>query len=301
MATHVNLGSSAALTREMPPLCCHNALPVEGVSAFWSLPSEPRYSSAARSPLSTCAPCVAAGAGGWRGQPHLLCPVAAPQRHQGKLSRAAADVTCMLGWEADSAQAQGCPLSWAGGALPRMLRRHQRQRLTHAWSFVCVPAQVPVMQSDLSFSLLYGSNLPEALIRAVPALLAEFPAGLLTPAGKWHCVGGPFPPPSPVGRLRPLSVISPSSEACWPRPWPLHCRPIAARRHGGCESKLCRAGAPAGERAVPQLHKRLLPRIRDLGICGGDDGGRWVPLPLMSDHRTDTTHRMHAGIRLAWC
>ena len=44
-------------------------------------------------------------------------------------------------------------------------------------------AQVPVMQSDLSFSLLYGSNLPEALIRAVPALLAEFPAGLLTPAG----------------------------------------------------------------------------------------------------------------------
>ncbi|PRW59045.1 lipo [Chlorella sorokiniana] len=43
--------------------------------------------------------------------------------------------------------------------------------------------KVPVMQSDLSFSLLYGSNLPESLIRAVPALLAEFPAGLLTPAG----------------------------------------------------------------------------------------------------------------------
>lgn len=53
--------------------------------------------------------------------------------------------------------------------------------------------QVPVMQSDLSFSLLYGTNLPESIIRAVPALLAEFPAGLLTPAGGCAGVGVRLP------------------------------------------------------------------------------------------------------------
>ncbi|KAL4423920.1 hypothetical protein ABPG75_001221 [Micractinium tetrahymenae] len=43
--------------------------------------------------------------------------------------------------------------------------------------------QVPIMHSDLGFNLLYQKEAPEAVIRAIPALLADFPAGLLTPAG----------------------------------------------------------------------------------------------------------------------
>ncbi|KAL4434814.1 hypothetical protein ABPG77_005341 [Micractinium sp. CCAP 211/92] len=42
---------------------------------------------------------------------------------------------------------------------------------------------VPIMHSDLGFNLLYQREAPEAIIRAIPALLADFPAGLLTPAG----------------------------------------------------------------------------------------------------------------------
>lgn len=63
--------------------------------------------------------------------------------------------------------------------------------------------QVPVMQSDLSFSLLYGSNLPESIIRAVPALLAEFPAGLLTPAG--GCADVKVRPPSQVAAIASMA------------------------------------------------------------------------------------------------
>lgn len=172
---------------------------------------------------NTPLPCP--GSGGWRGQPHLLCAVPAPQRHQGgrllwhaaPLSHAAASPPTRAHSEA---------LSAACGSAPRTHPPTQQGRLSlrcaeplhHCWhahsqtcpvqrkptppTRRCRNMQVPVMQSDLSFSLLYGSNLPEALIRAVPALLAEFPAGLLTPAGTnfvsksmcgrawcWRCLG----------------------------------------------------------------------------------------------------------------
>lgn len=44
------------------------------------------------------------------------------------------------------------------------------------------------MHSDVSFNLLYQDNVPEEVIRTVPTLLADFPAGLLTPAGALNIV-----------------------------------------------------------------------------------------------------------------
>ena len=142
------------------------------------------------------APLPCPGAGGRRGQPHLLRAVPAPQRHQGGrlLWYAASPVLpCNA---AASPPTRTRSLSGSGEGVS-LLKRPITAGLHVAGPSVQTstsfppasqPMQVPIMQSDLSFSLLYGSNLPEALIRAVPALLAEFPAGLLTPAGTTCCV-----------------------------------------------------------------------------------------------------------------
>ena len=43
--------------------------------------------------------------------------------------------------------------------------------------------QVPILNSDVSFSLLYSNNLPEELMATVPLLLSDFPRGVLTDVG----------------------------------------------------------------------------------------------------------------------
>ena len=52
---------------------------------------------------------------------------------------------------------------------------------------MCAPCnaimQVPVINSDLGFNLLYADNLSADLMRTLLALLAPFPQGLLTPVG----------------------------------------------------------------------------------------------------------------------
>lgn len=42
---------------------------------------------------------------------------------------------------------------------------------------------MPILNSDVGFSLLYGNNVPEELMATVPLLLSEFPQGLLTDVG----------------------------------------------------------------------------------------------------------------------
>lgn len=42
---------------------------------------------------------------------------------------------------------------------------------------------VPVMHSDIGFTLLYGNNVPANVISSVPVLMTDFPRGLLTGVG----------------------------------------------------------------------------------------------------------------------
>ena len=160
-----------------------------------------------------------------------------------------------------------------------------------------VPPQVPVLHSDLGFNLLYQDSVPEAVIRAVPALLADFPAGLLSPAGalclvmpcKQRCParhdapaisapagdGGPEAgaPAGSAGRCeglgrmsaglsRPGTYRNPPLRLCCPVRLPAPCC-----RHGGGQSGLCPPGARPGQPAPRQLQQRL---------AQGWGGVRWV-------------------------